>query len=139
MKTIAENTNEFGDPLFSAVKDGRTNEVIKLVDSYDEKLVLLRKNFFGQTLLHVAVNYDHLILVKYFIRIGCNINNYDYLHQTALHIACIKAQKTKNLRILQYLLNQNNIEINKKDTYGNLPIHYLVRNFDLFLYCFNFK
>lgn len=134
-----KNENTFQDPLFSATKDGRIYDVIQIVEKSNTESQLQKKNFFKQSVLHLAVNYDHLILVKYFIRVGCNINSRDYINQTALHRACIRANKNKNSKILKYLLNQYSIEINIRDIYGNLPIHYLTENLDLFLYYFNLK
>ena len=78
-----------------AIRDGRIYDVIQILSSCKENSDGEKRNFLGKSVLHLAVNFDQITLVKYFIRIGKNINDLNYFRQKPLHRACIIAQVTK--------------------------------------------
>lgn len=127
------------DPLFLAIRDGRTYDVIQILNNCKKNSDGEKRNFLGNSILHLAVNFDQITLVKYFVRIGKNINDLNFFRQTPLHRACIQAQITKKTKILHFLLSLNNIEINIRDVYDKLPIHYLISDFQLCLHFYNLK
>lgn len=139
MKNLSKENKKLQDPLFLAIRDGRTYDVIQMLRGCNENPDSEKRNFSGSSVLHLAVNFGHITLVKHFVNIGKNVNDIDYFQQTPLHRACIKVHITKNTKILNFLLSLNNIEINIRDVYGKLPIHYLISDFDLFMNFYDSK
>ena len=73
--------------------------------------------------LHIAVKYNSIELVKYFLSKNYNLNNVNEKGQTALHLAC----ELGNEEIINLLVEKGaNVDI--KDNKGKKPFDILSKN-----------
>ncbi|MDY0122347.1 MAG: ankyrin repeat domain-containing protein [Sulfurimonas sp.] len=83
----------------------------------------LINNFFGDSLLHSAVNGNQKATIETLIQLGANVNIKEKTYmKTPLHNACDKGL----IEIVKILL-KNGANINAKDKYGNTPLYYAIR------------
>lgn len=79
----------------------------------------------GETSLHISTNLKLLDISKLLIDNNININIHDNTHEfTALHYICTNNQ----LELLKYIIknNENDIDLNKQDIFGNTGLHYAI-------------
>lgn len=77
------------------------------------------RNFFGSTPLHLAINYQHPRLVKFYLSLKANPNIQNFNGETPLHCACLHSTPS----VVQLLLRRS-AKMTTEDHMGRLPIHY---------------
>ena len=93
---------------------------------------------FEQTFLHEAAASDDPNVVEDLLRRGADANARDEFDRTPLHIAVIRFQARPSLavrrmnsaisrQIIGLLIDQGQSNVNAKDRYGNVPLHYFAR------------
>ena len=126
--------------------------MLMVYEGYDKSLDLLlskhgieinAKNNSGETALHYAAKYGNFSKARKLIEKGININAKDNSGKTVLHYATIyflsskiKRKNNKNtkpdsyyndiIKILELVLNKDDIDINAKDNSGKTVLHYAV-------------
>ena len=79
-----------------------------------------KQNIYGETCLHIAINYNNDIVAKYIIDSDININIRDYKYEiSAIHYMIINNK-------LELLSTIKNIDYNIQDYRGRTYIHYLI-------------
>ncbi|KAI9911598.1 hypothetical protein PsorP6_009588 [Peronosclerospora sorghi] len=74
----------------------------------------------GQTVLHLATEYEEETVLKLLLKSKANVNAVDMKKMTALHIAVGKG----NLEIVQLLIETGRANVNAVDGKGNTPLHW---------------
>lgn len=76
----------------------------------------------GETVLHIATNFENYDICKLLInnKINLNLKDYEYEYM-ALNYAII----LNNTKIIKLFL-ENNVNINEQDYYGNTFLHYII-------------
>ena len=91
--------------------------------------------FTGETLLHMACNFSYYNVVRCFIEnFKADYNLKNKMGLTAFH--CVVMNKSKDMMLLTYFINLENIMIDEEDINGLTPLFYsVINNFNLaFLY-----
>ncbi|MBC6415905.1 MAG: ankyrin repeat domain-containing protein [Bdellovibrionales bacterium] len=90
------------------------------------------KNKDGKTLLHLAVEYEHLEVVKALIEAGAEINARDINGKTPLHYAftCPYAFTSNDKELVELLITKG-ADVNARDKYGNTPLHLAIKYEDV--------
>lgn len=116
---VLENTKqEYVDPFANSSPEKIKDFVILCLNKFNE-------HFHADItdLIISSAMLNSLVLIKFFVESGENINASDSKGLTALHIAC----KTGNIAILEYLI-AHEANVNAKDNLGQTPIYYLLKN-----------
>jgi ankyrin repeat protein len=104
-------------PLFDAIEN---NEYKKFKNIIDKKYGLIySKSFFGDSLLHAAVNNNRVNITKYLIDKALDVNTKGANNATPLHLAA----KTGNVEIANILLKSGADLSSKAYKPSLLPIH----------------
>ncbi len=111
------------DDIFQMV---RFNESKNLSKTVNETNVNQFVNEFGQNLLHEAVAYDSLEILKYLLSCNIEINKQDNEGKTPLHYSV----DHNNYDFTKLLLTTKGIEKNIKDQFGNNAMWTAVFNSD---------
>jgi len=120
----AENMSKNNiDDIFQMV---RFNESKNLSKTVNETNVNQFVNEFGQNLLHEAVAYDSLEILKYLLSCNIEINKQDNEGKTPLHYSV----DHNNYDFTKLLLTTKGIEKNIKDQFGNNAMWTAVFNSD---------
>lgn len=72
----------------------------------------------GSSPLHEAMKHRNLDAAKCIIYLGANVNLVDNVGQTILHIAAL----TGNAEAVEYILEQNLIDVNYEASFGITPL-----------------
>eukprot|EP00818_Percolomonas_sp_WS_P003419 CAMPEP_0117445124 /NCGR_PEP_ID=MMETSP0759-20121206/5622_1 /TAXON_ID=63605 /ORGANISM="Percolomonas cosmopolitus, Strain WS" /LENGTH=782 /DNA_ID=CAMNT_0005237267 /DNA_START=195 /DNA_END=2540 /DNA_ORIENTATION=- len=106
--------------LHLAAKIGNEKVMQLILAKGDEININSHDEYHGYTPLILACQQGHVTIVNMILtlRKDCDVNLGDLRGSTALHFACVK----KSLDIVQ-LLVQHGAQIDKKNNYGNLPLH----------------
>lgn len=72
----------------------------------------------GSSPLHEAVKHGNLVTVKWIVKLGADINLVDNVGQTILHVAAL----TGNVEIVEYILEDNLIDVNYEASFGITPL-----------------
>ena len=119
---VAQECEELPDddwtPLHYAAMEGKTNEVIRLIDNGFDIAV---KDNDGEMPLYYAIMNDNIDIVRILIESGANINEKGNNGLTPLHQAAVCG----NSEIVLILL-QNGADINTQDNLGRTPIKHAV-------------
>ncbi|MDQ7826398.1 MAG: ankyrin repeat domain-containing protein [Candidatus Eremiobacteraeota bacterium] len=122
---IQENGSLFlkGDDIFAAIHLGNNRTAKELADR-NPSLLHARKDIgrcSGVTPLHLAVSYENLDLVNYFLSQGVEADIKDNDDFTPLHNAAIHALSDANKKIIEVLL-AHDAHLNAKNKYGQTPL-----------------
>jgi len=118
------------DHIFELCKIGDLNGLIKLDKELGLRIkdnIINNTNKYEQTLFFIATTNGHLHIIKYFISNGYNLlnNSSNILKQIILNKEN-KLNEEKIFELLNYLINELNIDINNRDTCGNTLLHYAI-------------
>jgi len=80
-----------------------------------------------QTPLHIAVMCNETVIVKAFIKNGCNVNAKDIEGNTSLHVACMNS----NVYLAKILIEEGNASVNIQNFKSSTAIDYAVKNEDV--------
>ena len=88
-------------------------------------------HFTGETLLHMACNFSYYNVVRCFIEnFHADYNIKNKIGLTAFH--CVVMNKSKDMMLLTYFINLENILIDEEDINGLTPLFYsVINNFNL--------
>lgn len=84
------------------------------------------KDDFGQTALHIAINFENIEAIKILLVSGASINAKGYCDNSALHNSVVKG----NIEISKMLLAAN-ADIDAKNIVGNTSLHQAVDRNDI--------
>lgn len=85
----------------------------------------------GMTVLHLAVMHGDISLIGFLLNLKTDINSLDNSGDTPLHVALENDSGEHNLKIVKYLLQQKNININQRNHAGHTPLFVAVLNRNL--------
>ncbi|XP_078172706.1 uncharacterized protein LOC144566546 [Carex rostrata] len=109
-------------PLHIAVKKGRTVIVKELVEACEEAVHMLTNG--GETILHLAVQYNSFDTVEFLIDRMRDLNAKDNRGNTILH----HAVASKNLSVIKFLLGKSAIDVNTMNLKLSTPLDVLLES-----------
>jgi hypothetical protein len=108
----------FKNSLFKAVKENNIREVRQIIESGEIKDI----NFcdeYGNTLLHYATKKDSLLLLKFLVRKGGDVNAVNNYGWTVLHSAALEIVNDQgDWGIVEFLLLESRVNIDIKTESG---------------------
>lgn len=115
------------DPLYFAARMGK-EEIIKLFSLSKEDLDINKSRWFGQTLLHAAIDGGDPEVVEVLLRLGADPAIKDQKGDTGVHAAA----RSGNLTILTHMLEKLSQQKKKRllstpNFFGETPLHLAVR------------
>ncbi|MCY8232250.1 suppressor of fused domain protein [Priestia endophytica] len=91
--------------VFGSVREGNLNEVIRLIEEYP-KALHASNHPSGETLIHVAAQYNHIDILEYLVEKGlpldCTLNHEGLIWETPLHYAAM----SRAYEVVNWLLDQ---------------------------------
>ncbi|XP_071123999.1 uncharacterized protein [Mytilus edulis] len=110
--------NKNGDtPLHLACQAGQT-KILNLILKYSVDTCINRPNVKGYTPFYLAISNGQNEIANTIIKYGADPNYQNENGSTALHSAC----ETNKFEIVKILLEQYQVEFNKKDNKGRTPL-----------------
>ena len=120
------NLNETNDiglaPIHYACKKGRLDLIECIIECTPSSLEVHDCN--GFTPIHIAIFYNHLPVVQYFISKDCNTSAVDSNGFGPVHISAGKGY----VEIMKYLIDCGGCDPNSTDRHGRTPLHIAVIN-----------
>jgi ankyrin repeat protein len=110
-------TSASANSLHKAVEEGDAGKVSQLLD-VNSRTINWKEGDQRETLLHYAIRFEHLEVVKILIERGADMNIGDNDEMTPLHKAAYRGL----LEISEYLLSKG-ASLSVKDRYGVSPLH----------------
>jgi ankyrin repeat protein len=101
--------------IFSAVKDGDTASVKRLIDAGAD---VNARNLDGNTPLHLACLWGHMDIVRLLIETGAELNTRDDSDCTPLHLTCFRG-----LTEIARFLIEHGADVNASNDYGRTLLH----------------
>ncbi|MBN1972915.1 MAG: ankyrin repeat domain-containing protein [Sedimentisphaerales bacterium] len=123
---VEQGQEELTQALFTAVTNGRGDEVKKLIA---QGAAVNAVDKYGRTPLHSAASAGHIDIVKLLIAQGARLDIKDNAGRVPLHYASGAGSSSEGesqanmLNIIQLLLD-NNTDINARDNSGFSPLYY---------------
>ncbi|XP_078172063.1 uncharacterized protein LOC144566072 [Carex rostrata] len=109
-------------PLQIAVKKGRTAIVKELVEACEEAVHRLTNG--GETILHLAIQYNSFDTVEFLIDRMWDLNAKDNRGNTILH----HSVASKNLSVIKFLLGKSAIDVNTMNLKLSTPLDVLLES-----------
>ena len=103
--------------FFECCKKGMIEEIEPYITKYEG--ILHAKNEFGSTVLHISAFQGNLKIVKYVVKKGADLNAETNSKWTPLHVA----MQNNRTKIVHFLLDQEGLDVDRKDKAGVLPLH----------------
>ena len=104
-------------------ENAKDNRVSDYIDK--NKMGIYIIDFFGKSVLFLAVKYNLYKTITKIVQNGCNVNVQDFKGRTALHFAALKNDLISIILLLYFLANPL-----IKDANGNYPLDYISKNSD---------
>ena len=120
---IEEKPDDYEPDIFKAIQQGKLSSVQYLIEK--EGVSTLTKNHVNDSLLHIAAQYNEIIIAKYLIinqKLSPDIRGSS--NCTPLHIGCFYG----NLPIVQYLIFKTHANYSVLDDNEKEPIQYACYN-----------
>lgn len=119
--------NMFGDPVLNTVAHAIQHNDENVLDAYAETANDWDRSsqmvYGGETLLHLAVQYDRPAFISWLLAKGADPNRSNQQKVSPLHTCVTKEKYSEALRVL---LSYPKIDINIRDKRGQSPLHYCV-------------
>lgn len=116
--------NKVDKMLFEAICNNNLDELKDLIKNHGGN-INARTTADGKTLLHMVAGRGNLLIVKYLVEQGANIEAIDVFKQTPLHNAVNNSNSAinnnKNLAVMKYLIEQG-ANIEACDCFGATPL-----------------
>ena len=123
MGTDISCKNDIGwNCLHIAAKKGNFHLCETLIDKYKFEVDMTDSK--GRTALHISATYGSYDLVRYFARVGADINLRDDSGMNCLHIAA----KNGHLNLCKTLIDQYRFDVDMTDNKGRTPLHHSTRS-----------
>ena len=115
------NVNGYSKKRQTALQYSYELKKYKIVDFFinNDKIDLNYKDSNKETILHLATKSNDINTIKKLISIGIDLNDKQRDDCTALHLACYK----KCDKIVNLILESDDIKIDELDKSGNSPLH----------------
>ena len=138
---IVNNHHELASVFSLQVKDPKQDVTVEtlLHDAYkNNNMQIIRclarssyqnvKNIYGDTLLHIACEFNDLNLCEVMVKACCDVNIRNRNGNTPLHVAC----QAQHIQLCEALLKAD-CDVNVKNNSGDTPLHVacLMKNTDL--------
>ena len=94
--------------------------------------IVNKRTMWGDTALHQAARYRHLIIVQLLLNNGADIAARDFGGNTALHLACFFKYKENSLEVISLLLDYG-VDVNAVNRQGDTALYMSVGNRQLSL------
>ncbi|GBN06654.1 Ankyrin-1 [Araneus ventricosus] len=102
--------------LFVALTEGKLETV---EDCLSKGADMFGTDFRSQTSLHFAAKGPCFKMVKFVLQYNLDVSAVDINLQSALHVASFNGR----LNVVEYLIQELNVSINRRDTDGRTPLH----------------
>ena len=114
--------NKKGESILQLAINHDNMKVVQFIinnENFLKEIVNNKEYEYGLTVLHQTIVLDYYDIVIKLIENGADINLGDYLGNTPLHYTIID----KRFKILEYLINKDNLNYNATNISGNTALH----------------
>uniref|UniRef100_A0A1I8P3T9 Uncharacterized protein n=1 Tax=Stomoxys calcitrans TaxID=35570 RepID=A0A1I8P3T9_STOCA len=119
---------ELREELHQMIRDHKDDRVKEIVSSEEGKWLIMAKNYYGRTALHIAILKENEDLVEHFVQICPDaLKIGDNLERSPLHYA----MGTSIVEGLSRILIQNGAKRTNKDLKGRQPSYYFMNKADI--------
>ncbi len=120
---IAENAGI--TPFHLAAAFGRDTDILELIMANNKQFDIDHQHHLGMTALHMAISESNTVTASYLLSKRADPNTVDQRGYTPLHVA---AKYAKDLKIVELLLNREEVDVNYLDKSGHVALNYAKMN-----------